>query len=184
MRPADPCINETSLAHASFSKSASCAPSVNARSAGAYSQKTHPRQGRGMSSTLVCVSARISRATRAPSSQKLERTIQAARRTPSQRTRAVPRCAAVRSSAQRLLDSARRLTDAMLVLDQREANELVARAPEARARRYRDLALAQQQLRELNRAELLVFVRDLGPHEHRRLRSEEHTSELQSPYVI
>src|SRR5207244_12304778 len=57
-----------------------------------------------------------------------------------------------------------------LVLDQREADRLIPVFPEADPRRHRDLRLAEEQLRELERAQRLEGVRNLGPHEHRRLR--------------
>jgi hypothetical protein len=52
------------------------------------------------------------------------------------------------------LDVARRLADAVLVLDQRDAHEIVAVLAEADARRDRDIGLLDQQLGEFERAEL------------------------------
>src|SRR5208337_1618481 len=46
-------------------------------------------------------------------------------------------------------DSARRLADALLVLDEREADEIVAVLAEANARRDGDVGLLDQQFREL-----------------------------------
>src|SRR5438445_3804244 len=72
------------------------------------------------------------------------------------------------SPAECFLYPASSLPDAVLVLHQREPNESISRAPEPDARRNGDLAFAQQEFGELERASLGVFGRDLGPHEHRR----------------
>src|SRR5262245_44779265 len=72
--------------------------------------------------------------------------------------------------AEGLLDAADRLPRPVLVLDEREAHELIAALAEADPRRHRHLGLVQQELRELERAHRLVLAGDLGPHEHRRLR--------------
>src|SRR2546422_2240232 len=70
---------------------------------------------------------------------------------------------------ERAADAAHRLARAVLVLDEREAHVVVTVLAEADARRDRDLGLLQEELRELERAHRLESVRDLGPHEHRRL---------------
>src|SRR5262245_42804687 len=72
--------------------------------------------------------------------------------------------------AERFLDAADGLPGPMLVLDEREAHVVIAVLAEADARRHGDLGVSQQELAELERAERLVLVGNLGPHEHRRLR--------------
>src|SRR5436190_12601003 len=62
--------------------------------------------------------------------------------------------------AEHVADAARRLAQAMLVLDQRDAHVVVAVVAEADAGRHGDLRLGQQPLGELDRAELGVVVGD------------------------
>src|SRR5581483_6115079 len=72
--------------------------------------------------------------------------------------------------AEGLPDPPHRLPRPVLVLDEGEADVVVAVLAEPDPRRHRDLRLLQQELRELERPHRLEGVRDLGPHEHRRLR--------------
>src|SRR5213593_3985622 len=72
-------------------------------------------------------------------------------------------------AGERAADATHRLAGAVLVLDEREAHVVVAVLAEADAGRDRDLGLLEEELRELERAHRLESVRDLGPHEHRRL---------------
>ena len=67
-------------------------------------------------------------------------------------------------------DRARRLVDPLLVLDEREAHVTVAARPEADAGADRDVGLARELQRELERAELGVLLGDRRPDEHRPLR--------------
>src|SRR5215471_17440738 len=67
-------------------------------------------------------------------------------------------------------DSARRLTDALLVLDQREAHIVIAVLAEANARRNRDVGLLDQKLRELEAAQMAEALRHRRPREHRGAR--------------
>ena len=65
------------------------------------------------------------------------------------------------------LDVAGGLADAVLVLDQRDAHVVVAVLAEADARRDRDVGVLDQQLGELQRAELAERLGDRRPGEHR-----------------
>ncbi len=67
-----------------------------------------------------------------------------------------------------LLDIARSLADAVLVLDQREADVIVAELSEADARGDGDIRLLDEQLGEFQRAEMTELFRDLRPGEHGR----------------
>src|SRR2546426_8697857 len=69
---------------------------------------------------------------------------------------------------ERLLDAANRLPRAVLVLDETEADVLVAVLAKPDARRHRDLGLVQEQLGEFQRSHGAVRVRDAGPDEHGR----------------
>src|SRR3989449_3423203 len=69
---------------------------------------------------------------------------------------------------ERLLDAANRLSRAVLVLDETEADVLVAVLAEPDARRHRDLGLVQEQLGEFQRSHGAVRVGDAGPDEHGR----------------
>src|SRR5919197_5245575 len=68
---------------------------------------------------------------------------------------------------QRAPDAADRLPDAVLVLDEREADVSIAAGAEADARADRDVRLADQLERELERAEAAVRLRNRRPDEHR-----------------
>src|SRR5882762_1422421 len=72
--------------------------------------------------------------------------------------------------AEHVADTARRLPQAMLVLDERDPHVVVAIVAEADAGGDRDLRLLEQALGELDRAELAVELRDLRPDVHRGLR--------------
>src|SRR6476646_6065199 len=63
------------------------------------------------------------------------------------------------------------LADALLVLDQSEADEALAAGAEAVARRDGDLAVADQRRCEPERAELAVRLGDRRPYEHRPARA-------------
>src|SRR5205085_9789471 len=67
-------------------------------------------------------------------------------------------------------DVARRLTDALLVLDECDAHETLAVLAEGDAGRHRELRLFDQERRELEAAEGLERLRDRGPSEHRGAR--------------
>src|SRR5690606_25557999 len=73
---------------------------------------------------------------------------------------------AVVMAREEALDVAHRLADAVLVLDQRHAQITLAVFAEADAGRDRDLGFLKQQLRELERAELLELRRYGNPREH------------------
>src|SRR5690606_22304078 len=74
-----------------------------------------------------------------------------------------PRAGSDLRLAQEAPDAPHRLPDAVLVLDQREAHEALARLAEADARRDRDARLPQQPLRELERAEGAEPLGDRSP---------------------
>src|SRR5438045_3899379 len=75
---------------------------------------------------------------------------------------ATSRCAAQKPVlAEHVADAARRLAQAVLVLDQRDTHVIVAVVAEADARRHRDLGVRQQALGELDRAELGVEIGNL-----------------------
>src|SRR5207253_3301045 len=69
---------------------------------------------------------------------------------------------------ERLLDAANRLSRAVLVLDETQADVLVAVLAKPDARRHRDLGLVQEQLGEFQRAHGSVRVWDAGPDKHGR----------------
>src|SRR5258705_258799 len=73
-------------------------------------------------------------------------------------------------SGERAADAAPSLADAVLVLHEGEAHEALTTGAEADAGRHRDLGLTDQQLRELEAAELLVRTGHGRPHEHRAFR--------------
>src|SRR6202008_1294969 len=77
-------------------------------------------------------------------------------------SRTIRRFEVVEPAAQR----AHRLADALLVLDQCEADEALATGAEAGPGRGRDAAVADEHRRELDRAELAVRLRDRRPDEH------------------
>jgi hypothetical protein len=64
-----------------------------------------------------------------------------------------------------------RLLGAVLVLDQGEADMLVAILAEADARRHRDLRFLEQIFAELHRAHFLRRLGNFGPDKHRPLGS-------------
>src|SRR5438105_1654022 len=68
-----------------------------------------------------------------------------------------------------LLDVLRRLRDAFLGFDEREAHVTLALFAEADARRQADLGLDDELLAELERAHSRHLGRDLPPGEHRSL---------------
>src|SRR4029453_6850235 len=68
--------------------------------------------------------------------------------------------------AKGLLDAADRLPRPVLVLDEREAHELIAVLAEPDPRRHRHLGLVEQELAEFERAHRLLIVRDLPPDGH------------------
>src|SRR5256712_14120725 len=74
-----------------------------------------------------------------------------------------------RSTAQ-VLEPAQRLTDSLLVLDEREADVAFAVLAEADTRRHGHLRLLDEQLGELERAQTAEGFGDRRPHEHRALR--------------
>src|SRR5438552_3705149 len=80
--------------------------------------------------------------------------------------------------AEHVADAARRLAQAVLVLDQRDPHMVVAVVAEADARRHRDLGVLEQAFGELDRAELAVGLRDLRPHVHRSLRLLDHPADV------
>src|SRR5271167_2552296 len=63
--------------------------------------------------------------------------------------------------------AARGLADALLVLDQGEADEIVAVLAEADPRRDRDVGLLDQELREFEAPEMAEALRHRRPGEHR-----------------
>src|SRR5215471_992794 len=67
---------------------------------------------------------------------------------------------------QELLDTARGLACAVIVLNQREAHEALAQRAKADARRNRHLRLLHEQLGKLERTFLAMRFRYRGPHEH------------------
>src|SRR5215831_17069600 len=73
-------------------------------------------------------------------------------------------------SAAQILEPAQRLTDALLVLHERETNVAFAVLAEADTRRDRDLRFLNEELRELQRAEAAEGFGDRRPHEHCALR--------------
>src|SRR5580692_4002659 len=75
-----------------------------------------------------------------------------------------------RPGLQEAADIARRLADALLVLDQRNAHMALAIFAKARARRYRDAGFFDQKRREFHAAERLERLRDRRPGEHRGAR--------------
>src|SRR4051812_44350806 len=72
--------------------------------------------------------------------------------------------------AEHVADAARRLAQAMLVLDESDAHVVVAVVAEADARRDGDPRFLEQALGEPDGAELGVVLRDLRPDVHRGLR--------------
>src|SRR5882672_5798777 len=71
---------------------------------------------------------------------------------------------------EQLPDRTRRLADALLVLDEREAHVTVAAVAEPDAGADRDARVAREAQRELERAELTEALGDRRPHEHRSAR--------------
>src|SRR2546430_16338402 len=67
---------------------------------------------------------------------------------------------------ERLLDAANRLSRTVFILDETEADVLVAVLAEPDARRHGDLRLVQEQLGEFQRSHGAVRVRDAGPDKH------------------
>src|SRR5262249_55226064 len=94
------------------------------------------------------------------------------RRSTAGRSSAPPTRAARESAElrERAPDAAHRLTDAVLVLDEREAHEALTTGAEPDARRHRHLGVADEQLGELEAAEVLVGRGYRCPDEHRALR--------------
>src|SRR3954467_12316414 len=78
-------------------------------------------------------------------------------------------CDASAELGERLAEVAGGLVDALLVLDEREADVAVATRTEADAGRQRDLGLTYEERRELDRAHLAVGLGDRRPGEHRAL---------------
>ena len=70
-------------------------------------------------------------------------------------------------AGQRPAQIAHRLTDALLVLDQREADVALATGTETDARGERHVGFLHQHRSELDRAHVAVFGRDRRPREHR-----------------
>ena len=83
--------------------------------------------------------------------------------------------------AARRLEAAQGLPDAVLVLDEGEADVALAVLAEADARRDRDLALLDQHLGELERAHGAERVGDGRPHEHRAPRLGHRPADLVEP---
>lgn len=73
-------------------------------------------------------------------------------------------------AAQHLFHAFRRLPEALLVLDEGQADEAFAFLAEADAGSHRDFRLGQQALGELHASELAEALRNGRPGEHRRLR--------------
>src|SRR4029450_2115578 len=73
-------------------------------------------------------------------------------------------------SAAQVLEPAQRLTDALLVLHERETNVAFAVLAETNTRRHRDLRFLDEELGEPQRAEASEGFRNRRPHEHRALR--------------
>src|SRR4051795_3462680 len=80
--------------------------------------------------------------------------------------------------AEHVADAARRLAQAVLILDQRDPHMVVAVVAEADARRHRDLGVLEQALGELDRAQLAIELRDLRPHVHGSLRLLDHPADV------
>src|SRR5207249_2416059 len=81
-------------------------------------------------------------------------------------------------SATQVLEPAQRLTNALLVLHERETNVTLAVLAEADARRHRDLRFLDEELGELERAETAEGFGDRRPDEHRALRLRHAPAEL------
>src|SRR5215470_3826427 len=75
-----------------------------------------------------------------------------------------------RTSFKKAANVAGGLANALLVLDQRDANEAFAALAEAGPRRHRHFGLLDQKLRELDAAERLERLGDRRPGEHGRAR--------------
>src|ERR671910_691651 len=73
-----------------------------------------------------------------------------------------------RAPAEERLDVAHRLPDALAVLDQGETHEALAILAKPEPGRDCDPGVAQQQLAELERAEVAIRLGDRRPHEHGR----------------
>ncbi len=72
------------------------------------------------------------------------------------------------SRFQKTTDVARGLPDALLILDQRDANILVAMLAEADARRNGHIGLLDQKFGEFDRAHAAERLRQFRPGKHRR----------------
>src|SRR2546425_8456962 len=90
------------------------------------------------------------------------------------------RSPSARSTAQ-VLEPAQRLTDSLLVLDEREADVAFAVLAEADTRRHGHLRLLDEQLGELERAQTAEGFGDRRPHEHCALRLRDAPAELVEP---
>src|SRR5579863_4263592 len=69
-----------------------------------------------------------------------------------------------------MLDVAGGLAESLFVLDQRDADIAFAVFAEPDSRRYRDIGLFQQELRERQRTAAVELLRNRRPGEHRRWR--------------
>src|SRR4051812_7122497 len=69
-----------------------------------------------------------------------------------------------------LADGARCLAEALIVFDEGEADVTFSQRAKADAGRHRDLRLLQQLLREFERPDRPVALRQRRPHEHRSAR--------------
>src|SRR5438876_11186664 len=84
-------------------------------------------------------------------------------------------------SAAQVLESAQRLADSLLVLDEREADVAFAILAEADARRHGHLRLLDEELGELEGAQAAEGLGDRRPHEHRAPRRRHAPAELVEP---
>src|SRR5437899_12431088 len=85
-----------------------------------------------------------------------------------------------RSTAQ-VLEPAQRLTDSLLVLDEREADVAFAVLAEADTRRHGHLRLLDEEFGDLERTQTAEGFGDRRPHEHRALRLRDAPDELFDP---
>ena len=68
------------------------------------------------------------------------------------------------------LDVARRLPNTLLILDHRDANITLAMLSEGNTWRHNDARFLDHECRERHAADILEFVRQRCPREHRRCR--------------
>src|SRR6185295_17498309 len=100
---------------------------------------------------------------------------------PTNRSRARPAELRRRALRHEALDVAYRLPQPLAVLDQRDAHIALAVFAEAQARRHRHLGVAQEQLRELDAAEIAEALGDRRPGEHRGPRQRHVPTGLRQP---